>query len=100
MPSATAHVANGHSRRVAIFVANAGADEVEWSTAIGDDHGGTRAATPALIGRLQGQELTKLLFDYTPADLRGSAATFGVTVKKRGSTDARTATVPLIVDRD
>jgi hypothetical protein len=97
MPSALAHVTNGRARRVAVFVANAGADEVEWEAAVRDDAGATRPAAPSLVSRLQGPELTKLVFDYTPSGLRDGAATFGVTVKKRGSSDARTSGVPLLV---
>ena len=50
-----------------------------------------------VLQRLQGQDVMKLLLDYSPADLLAGPASFDVTVHKKGSSDARKASVPLVV---
>jgi VWFA-related protein len=96
MPSASAGVRNGHSRRVALFVFNVEPDELAWdATAI--DAAGPHPGAPVVLQRLQGQDAIKLLLDYSPADLRAGPASFDVTVHKKGSSDARKTSVPLVV---
>jgi VWFA-related protein len=96
MPSASAQVSNGSSRRVALFVFNVTPDELTWDTAI-TDATGSHAGAPSLVKRLQGQDVMKLVFDYAPADLKSGPASFNVTVHKKGSIDARKSSVPLVV---
>ncbi|MEA2415705.1 MAG: hypothetical protein QOI58_2362 [Thermoanaerobaculia bacterium] len=96
MPSASAGVTNGHSRRVALFVFNVEPDELAWDTSAIDALG-PHPGTPAVLQRLQGQDVVKLLLDYSPADLLAGPASFDVTVHKKGSSDARKASVPLVV---
>jgi hypothetical protein len=96
MPSASAGVTNGHSRRVALFVFNVEPDELAWD-ASAIDALGPHPGTPAVLQRLQGQDVIKLLLDYSPADLLAGPASFDVTVHKKGSSDARKASVPLVV---
>lgn len=97
MPSASAQVANGAARRVAVFVFNVAPDELAWETGVTDARGGAHSSEPALVTRLQGQDVVKLVFDYAPADLQSGPATFDVTVHKKGSSDARKASVPMVV---
>lgn len=97
MPSASAHVANGRSRRVAVFVFNVEPDELAVETATTNVLGEARAEAPAVISRLQGQDVMKLVFDYAPAGLQSGPATFDVTVHKKGSSDARKSSVPMVV---
>jgi hypothetical protein len=96
MPSASAGVSNGHSRRVALFVFNVEADELAWD-ASAIDRVGPHPGASVLLERLQGQDVLKLLLDYSPADLLAGPASFDVTVHKKGSSDARKASVPLVV---
>jgi VWFA-related protein len=96
MPSASAGVTNGHSRRVALFVFNVEPDELAWDASTIDAVGPHRG-TPVVLQRLQGQDVMKLLLDYSPANLRAGPASFDVTVHKKGSSDARKASVPLVV---
>jgi len=58
---------------------------------------GPHPGAPVVVQRLQGQDVMKLLLDYSPADLLAGPASFDVTVHKKGSSDARTASVPLVV---
>ena len=97
MPSASAEVANGRSRRVAVFVFNVEPDELAWETGVTDGRGGAHSSELALVTRLQGRDVMKLVFDYAPADLQSGPATFDVTVHKKGSTDARKSSVPMVV---
>lgn len=96
MPSAGAAVRNGQTRRVALFVFNVEPDELAWESAAADAHGAHPAAA-SIVNRLKGRDVMKLLFDYAPSDLQPGPASFDVTVHKKGSTDARTASVPLMV---
>jgi len=96
MPSASAQVSNGHSRRVALFVFNVEADELSWEAAATDAHG-SHAEEPSVVKRLQGQDVMKLVFDYAPAGLQTGPASFDITVHKKGSSDARKSSVALMV---
>jgi VWFA-related protein len=96
MPSASAGVSNGHSRRVALFVFNVEPDELAWD-ASAIDALGPHAGKPVVLQRLQGHDVMKLLLDYAPADLQSGPASFDVTIHKKGSSDARKASVPLVV---
>ncbi|MEA2164241.1 MAG: hypothetical protein QOK37_2368 [Thermoanaerobaculia bacterium] len=97
MPSASAHVANGRSRRVAVFVFNVEPDELALETATTDGRGQPRSEAPDEVTRLQGQDVMKLIFDYAPAGLQSGPASFDVTVHKKGSSDARKSSVPMVV---
>ena len=48
---------------------------------------------------LQGDDVTKLLFQYIPMPGDLGDSTLDVTVKKKGSTEARTSHIPIIVQR-
>jgi len=96
MPSASAAVSNGHPRRVALFVFNVEPDELAWESAVTDARG-PHEGSPAVVQKLQGQDVMKFLLDYAPADLQAGPASFDVTVHKKGSSDARKSSVPLVV---
>ena len=96
MPSASAQVSNGHSRRVALFVFNVEPDELTWDASATDAPGSHRRRAVVVNGCM-GQDVMKLVFDYAPADLQAGPASFDVTVHKKGSSDARKSSVPLVV---
>jgi VWFA-related protein len=96
MPSAVAHVRNGESRQFAVFVYNATADEMTWEAAL-TDSAGTRATVPKLVRELQGDFVTKLVFQYDAAGVGPGNATLDIVIRKKGSADARRASVPLVV---
>ena len=99
IPSAAVRVRNGESRQFAVFVYNATADEVAWETSVSDMNGGSHLASPNLLKQLQGEDVTKLMFQYAPAERDHGAARLDVTIRKKGSTEARTSSVPLTVQR-
>jgi hypothetical protein len=96
MPSAVAHVRNGEPRQFAVFVYNATADEMTWEATL-TDPAGTRTTAPKLLRELQGDFVTKLLFQYDGAGVGPGNATLDIVIHKKGSSDARRASVPLVV---
>jgi VWFA-related protein len=96
MPSASADVQNGRTRRVALFVFNVEQDELTWEAAATDSHG-AHPSVPAIVRHLQGQDVIKVVFDYAPVELQSGPASFDITVHKKGSSDARKVSVPLVV---
>jgi VWFA-related protein len=97
IPSAAVSLRNGEPRQFAVFVYNAAADEVTWEATVSDADGTTRAANPKMMKQLQGDDVTKLMFQYSPEDGDHGAARLDVTIHKKGSTEARKAGVPMVV---
>ena len=64
---------------------------------ISDADGTTRAANPKMMKQLQGDDVTKLMFQYAPENGDRAAARLDVTIHKKGSTEARKAGVPMVV---
>ncbi len=96
MPSAVARLRNGEAREFAVFVYNATADEMTWETTL-TDPGGTRLTAPKLLRQLQGDFVTKLVFQYDGLGVGPGNATLDIVIHKKGSSDARRASVPLLV---
>ncbi len=96
MPSAVARFRNGEPRQFAVFVYNATADEMTWEATL-TGPAGTHATEPKLLRELQGDFVTKLLFQYDPASVGPGNATLDIVIHKKGSSDARRASVPLLV---
>jgi len=96
MPSAVVRVRSGQPRQFAVFVYNATADEMTWEATL-TDPAGTRLTAPKLVRQLQGDFVTKLLFQYDSAGVVPGNATLDITIHKKGSSDARHASVPLVV---
>jgi VWFA-related protein len=94
MPSAAARVKNGESRRYAMFVFNANAEELAFETAAGG-----AAITPRVVSQVRARdaELMKVVFELAPLGLATGSSTLDVTVRSKGSADARKASVALVV---
>lgn len=99
IPSAAVHVKSGEPRRFAVFVYNATADEMQYETNLHDPRGAVHANAASLVQELQGDDVTKLLFQYAATPDATGDSTLDVTVKKKGSTEARTSHMPIIVQR-
>jgi len=97
IPSAAISVRNGEPRQFAVFVYNAAADEVTWETSVTDANGTAQATSPKMVKQLQGDDVTKLMFQYAPVESERGAARLDVTIHKKGSTEERKASVPLKV---
>lgn len=99
MPSAAVEVSGDAARRYAVFVYNAGVDEIDINTTLTDPAGKRRDAAPSLVSRLQGEDVIKLLYDLPPATLDAGSSRLDVAVHKKGSADTRSAGVQLLVRR-
>jgi len=100
IPSATVRLRNGEKRQFAVFVYNAAIDEVAWETSVRDESGASRPTPSSLVKELQGDDVTKLMFQYAPGDLALGASALDITIHKKGSGDApRRASVPMVVQR-
>jgi VWFA-related protein len=97
IPSASVSVRNGEPREFAVFVYNAAADEVTWEATVSGADGIALATNPKMVKELQGEDVTKLMFQYAPDDVDHGAARLDVTIHKKGSAEARRSSVPLIV---
>lgn len=85
IPATRATLREGEPRLFTVFVYHAGADELTW----------TIAPEAKLVSRTSGEVVTKYVFaiESFPPDLKQ----LDVTVRKKGSTDSRTVTVPLFI---
>jgi VWFA-related protein len=97
IPSAAISVRNGEPRQFAVFVYNAAADEVTWEMNVIDANGSPQATNPKMVKQLQGDDVTKLMFQYAPEDSEHGASRLDVTIHKKGSTEERKTSVPLRV---
>jgi VWFA-related protein len=85
IPAAHATLRKGEPRLFTVFVYNADADELTWEI----------APEAKLVSEARGEDVTKLLFvlEQVPGDVKELV----VTIRKKGSADARTVRVPLDV---
>jgi hypothetical protein len=99
IPSVAVRLRSGEQRRFAVFVYNAAIDEVAWEASVRDENGASRPAPSSLLKKMQGQDVTKLMFQYGPVDRDRGTSALDITVRKKGSGDARKASVPLTVQK-
>jgi VWFA-related protein len=97
IPSASVNMKSGESRKFAVFVYNATADEMLYETKLSNAAGVTRSNAATLLSELQGDDVTKLVFQYAPAPADSATSTLDVTVKRKGSSDTRTSHIPINV---
>lgn len=99
IPSVSVRVKSGQPRDFAVFVYNATPDEMAWEATVTDLAGARRAVGPSLVKQMQGDDVTKMIFRYDPGDTPGGSSNLDFMVKKKGSADARRASVALSVQR-
>ncbi len=99
IPSVAVQVRSGEPRRFAVFVYNATADEVAWETTVSDTNGGSHPTRPNLLKEMQGDDVTKLMFQYAPENADHGAARLDVTIRKKGSTEAARSSVPFTIQQ-
>ena len=85
IPAARATIRKGEPRLFTVFVYNAGTDELSWEI----------APAAKVVSAARSEDVSKYVFalEKVPAD----AHELSVTVRKKGSADARTVAVPLEV---
>jgi VWFA-related protein len=99
VPSASVAMKSGDTRRYAVFIYNAGADEIALDTSVTDALGKQRGISPALVTRLQGESVMKYVYDLAAAGFDAGPSRLDVVVHKKGSADARSASLTLTVER-
>ncbi len=72
---------------------------MQYEPTLHDSRGAIHANAASLVQELQGDDVTKLLFQYAPTPEAFGDSTLDVTVKKKGSTEARTSHMPIIVQQ-
>ena len=70
-----------------------------WETSVSDTNGGSHEANPKMLKELQGDDVTKLMFQFAPDERDHGAARLDFTVRKKGSSEARRSSVALTVQR-
>jgi VWFA-related protein len=99
IPSASVLMKKGEPREFAVFVYNATPEEVAWEATLRDGMGLPRPANASLLRQSQHEDVTKMMFRYAADDAPAGASSLGFTVRKKGSSDARQASVRLSVQR-
>jgi hypothetical protein len=85
IPAVRATLRKGEQRLFTVFVYNAEREELTWET----------APEAKLVSEATGEDVTKLVFALE--GVPPGAKELAVTVRRKGSADARTVTVPIHV---
>jgi len=96
VPSARALVRNGRAQKVALFVLNSVPGDLDWQMSVVDAAGRAHSAAPA-ASAVQGEGVSKLIFDYTPADLPAGSATASFIIQKRSSSESQRTSAAMVI---
>lgn len=95
MPSATALLQPDGKTEFALFLYNATAEEMMIRATVTDSAGMKRPAEPTLARQIQGDRVTKLVFELNPAGIPPGSSTLDLTLHKKGSSDILQASLPM-----
>ncbi|HEY6844134.1 MAG TPA: VWA domain-containing protein [Thermoanaerobaculia bacterium] len=99
IPSAAVRMRRGEAREFALFVYNVTPDELAWETNVADSNGTEHAVTAKLLQETHGNDVTKLVLQYSPDDRDSAPERLDVTIHKKGSSDERKVSVPITLLR-
>jgi VWFA-related protein len=94
-PSANPLVQPAGKTEFALFLYNATAEEMMIRATVTDSAGAKRPAEPTLKRQIQGDGVTKLIFELNAAGISPGPATLDLSLHKKGSSDILQASVPL-----
>ena len=94
-PSATALLQPGAKTEFALFLYNATAEEMMIRATVTDSAGAKRPAEPTLARQIQGDRVTKLVFELNPAGMSPGPATLDLALHRKGSSDILQANLPM-----
>ncbi len=97
VPSASPTFHAAEEREFALFLYNAVAEDLMMQATVTDASGKTHPADPSLARQIQGEGVTKLVFQYQPAGLPAGPATLEMTLHKKGSTETSRASIRVMV---
>jgi VWFA-related protein len=95
VPSATPLVQPVARTEFALFLYNATAEEMMIRATVTDSAGAKRPAEPTLVRQIQGDRVTKLVFELDPAGMSPGPATLDLSLHKKGSSDILQASLPM-----
>ena len=95
VPSATPLLQPGTRTEFALFLYNATAEEMMIRATVTDSAGAKRSAEPTLARQIQGDRVTKLVFELNPAGMSPGPATLDLVLHKKGSSDILRASLPM-----
>jgi VWFA-related protein len=94
-PSATPLLPPTTNSEFALFLYNATAEEMMIGATVTDSAGAKRPAEPTLARQIQGDHVTKLVFDLNPTVMSPGPATLDLALHKKGSSDILRASLPM-----
>jgi hypothetical protein len=94
-PSANPLLQPGAKTEFALFLYNATAEEMMIAATVTDSAGAKRPAEPTLARQIQGDRVTKLVFELNPAGMSPGPATLDLALHKKGSSDTLQASLPM-----
>jgi VWFA-related protein len=94
-PSATALLQPDAKTSFALFLYNGTAEEMMIRATLTDSAGAKRPAEPTLTRQIQGDHITKLVFDLNPSGMSPGPAKLDLALHKKGSADILQATLPM-----
>ena len=94
-PSATPLLQSAAKSEFALFLYNATAEEMMIGATLTDSAGAKRPAEPTLARQIQGDHITKLVFELNPAGMSPGPATLDLALHKKGSLDILQARLPV-----
>jgi VWFA-related protein len=97
IPSAAPHLRPAQPREFALFLYNADPEQMLMQATVTDAAGVTRPAAPSLVRQLRGEGVTKLVFQYDPANVAPGRGKLDLLLHKKGSTEMRHSVVPIVV---
>jgi VWFA-related protein len=94
-PSATPLLQPSARTEFALFLYNANAEEMMIRATMTDSTGAKRPAEPTVARQIQGDRVTKLVFEINPAGMSPGPATLDLALHKKGSADILRASLPM-----
>jgi hypothetical protein len=88
VPSATPLLQPAARTEFALFLYNATAEEMMIRATVTDSAGAKRIVEPTLARQIQGDRVTKLIFELNPAGMSPGPATLDLALHKKGSSDS------------
>jgi VWFA-related protein len=95
VPSATPLLQPAGKTEFSLFLYNATAEEMMIRATVTDSAGAKRPAEPTLARQLQGDGVTKLVFELNPAGMSPGPATLELALHKKGSSDILQSSLPM-----
>jgi VWFA-related protein len=95
VPSASPLLEAAAKSEFTLFLYNAAAEEMMIRATVTDSAGAKRPAAPALARQIQGDGVTKLVFELDPAGMSPGPAILDLALHRKGSSETLQASLPI-----